>query len=1225
VSEPQVENLSAIKRMTACRKLSLEARRPKTRSERTPSLYNSVTNQPEEKTESNFRPCEPAQRKTLVEPSSVLPIKQVASLESSLYPGPELVQDMSIRKSIKLSSSSSSMTGRMFEQQQIPHGFSRSMMPQHTRKAKNIEVEQKPRLERPITRIAASKTPPDSRQPIRSSSPALDNVTTELSISQKVTPRSAHRSYISEAEAETGCDYESLVAKLRRSMSGKESSKSPLLLPEEIIESAKFCSTTRQQQPRITESNHVEPVNNEFVPSATCMRRALTEPPPPTPEFDIEEEMLPEPDVFGSIPGLELPNIRRLSLEPSARHVSTHQSIEQIPFLGPVGREHTQRYIESPFIPGNDTQRTMKWKCTDMEGEQRTSLSSLSADAEFFVDDIKPEARPNISALGPLLSVSGATDASSGDRTLTPGVQDPQTLVITNQPHMRRLSSQAEQRVLPESSLAYVSSSSPITEDNQIYGELVQPRKEELEDMSLITPAEEVPQPIMAVQLPREEFRRQSIHREFHMVRSDPTAPEIEQPSIPQATTRQPSHLHRKRTPRVLKPHEKSLTESNMVSLLSSPQLTRQLNEPQMRLLPIPQQPTIRSRETSNCRISKHEMSRLIQCNLEESIDLEREEPMIERQPSEHHTGVTARKLSGCDSTYHSGLGKLAYYESLSEHSVSNQEPQLVVEKRYKTSIQDTVSLARHDTMLGELSEVESMQQIQDHPASLEQIQTRTTSLNIPVMLIAGMSQGAQSENTERHVSISSKSERDSEALELAPSWWLSEAHEEEESFREVIYAPTATHQLVDLKQPEQPAPSSSTPPTVLSRVNCVPTQESNLVENALTPISRHATIRHSDPHCPTRTFPATVQERQQRDPEPEVGPDIEPVQEPTVTQDSARAPLLDEPLATYDVYNASSLPTPKSVVSAPHIIPTTRAREQESCPNALFVPEIAQRKEQFESTMPTEFIEKHEPSRYDERVSMALLSHDSKPLGSQFFCKDIEGMSRESHGPDFQMTSFDPKVDHRVQSNMIISPSRSERPRKVSVAPGIEIVPPKLVQRSSEHTQVGKRPRKVANYAPDQQHPVAPAYPLRETPPWTRPDTQIPPSKPQSAGLESKKRGLLHWGAKSKKDLQLRKSSHAQSKIHIHRTPDKYAQHKAIQPVSVRPKGKLQSARLNSNSLGQKPSCAFELRGQQCAPIPTRNYNSPVRAATLYAGKTDYYPRLVPLIDDRTRDYAKA
>ncbi|KAI4653938.1 hypothetical protein J4E93_001706 [Alternaria ventricosa] len=93
---------------------------------------------------------------------------------------------------------------------------------------------------------------------------------------------------------------------------------------------------------------------------------------------------------------------------------------------------------------------------------------------------------------------------------------------------------------------------------------------------------------------------------------------------------------------------------------------------------------------------------------------------------------------------------------------------------------------------------------------------------------------------------------------------------------------------------------------------------------------------------------------------------------------------------------------------------------------------------------------------------------------------------------------------------------------RRSSAAPGITASPPQTIL---EGIEVGaqtksptKKPKQGANYPPEQQYPPAPAYPIRETPSWTKPDTRTPSPKVK-AETPPKKGGWLNFGAKPEKE----------------------------------------------------------------------------------------------------------
>ncbi|RYO28084.1 hypothetical protein AA0111_g7015 [Alternaria arborescens] len=150
--------------------------------------------------------------------------------------------------------------------------------------------------------------------------------------------------------------------------------------------------------------------------------------------------------------------------------------------------------------------------------------------------------------------------------------------------------------------------------------------------------------------------------------------------------------------------------------------------------------------------------------------------------------------------------------------------------------------------------------------------------------------------------------------------------------------------------------------------------------------------------------------------------------------------------------------------------------------------------------------------------------------------------------------TGFGPVVSTEVKSQRNESPQVARRKtqvpnesgtadrRRSSAAPGITAAPPEMI---SEQMKVGmqfrspkQKPKKGTNYSPEQQYPPAPAYPLRETPSWTKPDTRTPPPKPK---VESppKKRGWLGLGPWPKEELLESEGERKKGKTVIQASPE--------------------------------------------------------------------------------------
>ena len=247
------------------------------------------------------------------------------------------------------------------------------------------------------------------------------------------------------------------------------------------------------------------------------------------------------------------------------------------------------------------------------------------------------------------------------------------------------------------------------------------------------------------------------------------------------------------------------------------------------------------------------------------------------------------------------------------------------------------------------------------------------------------------------------------------------------------------------------------------------------------------------------------------------------------------------------------------------------------------------------------------EPGRID-RPSTADLSREPGSLAPPLPQRFVEAPTMYSSPSANRQTRVDPDVDERVPRVLTV-PREGER-RQRSAALVIEASPPGTKERESQPNLHARKSKKVPNYPPEQQYPRAPAYPPRETPSWTRPDTQTPPLKPNTENPPKKHR-FRGWGSKPKTES-------------VQRLPEPYRdrdtsepfRHAAPGPVPGPPGGTLQRPRGNSNRPGNPTY------HRSPAPIPIRRDDYPSRQAPIYARKDDYYPRLTPIVRDRRDDY---
>jgi hypothetical protein len=227
--------------------------------------------------------------------------------------------------------------------------------------------------------------------------------------------------------------------------------------------------------------------------------------------------------------------------------------------------------------------------------------------------------------------------------------------------------------------------------------------------------------------------------------------------------------------------------------------------------------------------------------------------------------------------------------------------------------------------------------------------------------------------------------------------------------------------------------------------------------------------------------------------------------------------------------------------------------------------------------------------------------------------------------------TGFGPVVSTEVESQRNESPQVARRKtqlpseprttdrRRSSAAPGITAPPPEMI---SEQMKVGmqsrspkQKPKKGANYSPEQQYPPAPAYPLRETPSWTKPDTRTPSPKPK---VESppKKRGWLGLGPWPKEEL-LESEVESQS-----RRPSQPALNSSsVQPFRGAAPGSPEvpgGTQKRQNSYPSHPRQSVYRRKSDAVPL--RRADTRSRQTSVYAHKDDYYP-ITPILPDRVDD----
>jgi hypothetical protein len=168
-------------------------------------------------------------------------------------------------------------------------------------------------------------------------------------------------------------------------------------------------------------------------------------------------------------------------------------------------------------------------------------------------------------------------------------------------------------------------------------------------------------------------------------------------------------------------------------------------------------------------------------------------------------------------------------------------------------------------------------------------------------------------------------------------------------------------------------------------------------------------------------------------------------------------------------------------------------------------------------STEPTRTNEGYQPGCRTHESSIAVYPGIAETSRSIPVRQNTEDISNKSQPPDRQKTRLKAKVNSPLLRVLIVSQSRSERPRGVSVDPGIDRLPTHPSPADLEPIASEKKPYKeVSNDPPDHQYPAAPAHPLHKPLSGNKPDISTPSPRRKTESV-SKKRGLFSWSIKPK------------------------------------------------------------------------------------------------------------
>lgn len=260
---------------------------------------------------------------------------------------------------------------------------------------------------------------------------------------------------------------------------------------------------------------------------------------------------------------------------------------------------------------------------------------------------------------------------------------------------------------------------------------------------------------------------------------------------------------------------------------------------------------------------------------------------------------------------------------------------------------------------------------------------------------------------------------------------------------------------------------------------------------------------------------------------------------------------------------------------------------------------------------VPTEPLQKVALDRNDQVPESVAVRRSSTGLS---VTRDLEP-EPESNLPKHRKTRFDPEFSEstpRAPKTLSMEP---ERPRRVSAAPGIDAPPPDMVQRGLKPTLTGRRHRvKDQHYSPDEQHPPAPAYPSRETPAWTKPDSHTSPVSSETELSERDERGCFGRGTKVKTEPESLEQS----------PPKPFQDRQSTAPLQDA--GPTLSGETSTRSRVDSSSLEHAYPSTRAyTPIAVQKLDSSARAASVYARKDDYDPRLTPLTQAEKQSLSKA
>ena len=154
------------------------------------------------------------------------------------------------------------------------------------------------------------------------------------------------------------------------------------------------------------------------------------------------------------------------------------------------------------------------------------------------------------------------------------------------------------------------------------------------------------------------------------------------------------------------------------------------------------------------------------------------------------------------------------------------------------------------------------------------------------------------------------------------------------------------------------------------------------------------------------------------------------------------------------------------------------------------------------------------------------------------------------------------------------------------------------------------KKPRKLAKYPPEQQYPPAPAYPQRDVPLWTKPDTHTPPPK---LGTESppQKRGWFGWVSKTKGRPRLIQQLPAKRESQLHHDNEPRRDYQPLDSFSYAARG---APKLSEGALQGEAGHTGQIKREKGRRKSIVSFN----------GEGDYHSRQSPIVTHKHGNYPK-